>query len=224
VSGQNLAEPRPERRLWRGGLVLSAAEALDRLGHRRRRIQDLREAHDGHDVFGGDRAAVDLFEEVDQLLVAAELRVVVLDVARRQIGQTHHLDLVDHRFEDPLPRRVLVADRDQHQLVLAVLAGLVAEADRRGLASPLELVREDRRVEVEDLHRGAGYRSSSRQARASTIISRSAAWLSSRSALSSVIQRTSSTSSSWSAMSPPLCSNRKNSTSLPIVRPPRRYQ
>ena len=33
-----------------------------------------------------DLAAVDLLEEVDQLLVAAELGVVVLDVARREVA------------------------------------------------------------------------------------------------------------------------------------------
>src|SRR5215218_10189028 len=45
-----------------------------------RRLDDLREADHGDHVAGVHRAAVDLFEEVDLVLEAAELRVVVLDV------------------------------------------------------------------------------------------------------------------------------------------------
>ena len=52
--------------------------------------------------------------------------------------------LVDDGFEDLLARRVLVADRHQHAVVLAVLVRLVAEPDRRGLAATLELIGEDR--------------------------------------------------------------------------------
>src|ERR1700742_1319150 len=118
-------------------LVLRAPEALHRGGHAAGVVEDLREAHDGDDVLRGDLAPVDLFEEVDELVVAAELGVVVLDVSRREIGQLHHLDGVDHGLEDALARRVLVADGDQHELVLAVLPRLVPEADRRGLATAL---------------------------------------------------------------------------------------
>src|SRR5918992_1461862 len=50
------------------------------------------------------------------------------------------LDGVDHRLEDPLAGRVLEADRDQHELALAVLLALVAEPDRGGLPAPLQLV------------------------------------------------------------------------------------
>ena len=46
-----------------------------------RRLDDLREADHGDDVVLADRAAVDLFEEAGRLLEAAELAVVVLDVA-----------------------------------------------------------------------------------------------------------------------------------------------
>src|SRR3954447_8447667 len=134
-------------------LVLRAADAVQALGVRRRVLDDLREAHDGHDVVGGDRLAVDLLEEMDHLLGAAELRVVVLDVPRREVLDPLDLDLVDDRLEDLLPRRVLVADGHQDRLVLLVLVGLVAEPDRGRLAAALELVGEDRRVEVRDLHR-----------------------------------------------------------------------
>ena len=71
-----------------------------------------------------DLAAVDLLEEVDHLVVAAELRVVVLDVAGRQVLDPLDLDLVDHRVEDLLARRVLVADRDQHASFLRYLCDL----------------------------------------------------------------------------------------------------
>ena len=69
-------------------------------------------------------APVDLLEEVDHLLVAAELGVVVLDVARREVLDALDLDLVDDRLEDLLARRVLVADRHQHRLVLRYLCDL----------------------------------------------------------------------------------------------------
>src|SRR5213079_1350507 len=55
--------------------VLGAAVALHGLGHVRRVLEDLREAHNRHGVVQGHGAAIDLFEEVDQLLVAAELGV-----------------------------------------------------------------------------------------------------------------------------------------------------
>src|SRR5215213_9479777 len=120
--------------------VLQAADAEAPLGELRRVLDDLREAHDGHDVVVGDLPPVDLLEEVLHLLVAAELGVVVLDVAGRQLTELLDLDLVDHGLEDLLAGRVLVPDRDHDGLVLLVLVRLVAEADRGGLAAALELV------------------------------------------------------------------------------------
>ena len=78
--------------------VLAVAEL------RRRRLDDLREADHGDGVVVVDRAAVDLREEVDRLLEAAELGVVVLDVARGELLDPLHLDVVDHRGEDLLAR------------------------------------------------------------------------------------------------------------------------
>src|SRR4051812_25847048 len=133
-------------------LVLRATDAEAGIGERRRMDDDLREPHDGDDVLHRDLLAVDLLEEVDHLLVAAELRVVVLDVPRRQVADALDLDLVDDRVEDLLAWRVLVADGHHHRLVLLVLVRLVAQADRRRLPAALELVGEDRGVEVQDLH------------------------------------------------------------------------
>src|SRR6185295_19325025 len=82
----------------------------------------------------------------------AELRVVVLDVAGGQLPHPLHLDIVDDSREDLLAGFVAVADGDPDQLAAAVLHALVAEADRRGLAPALELVHEDRGVEVEHVH------------------------------------------------------------------------
>ncbi len=124
--------------------ILRAADAAQTVLEVRRVLDDLREAHDGDRVLEPDVAAVDLLEEVDHLLGPPELGVVVLDVARREVLHALDLDVVDHRVEQLLARRVLVADRDQHDLVLAVLVPLVAEADGRGLAPALHLVREDR--------------------------------------------------------------------------------
>src|SRR5262245_13361158 len=78
--------------------------------------------------------------------------MVVLDVAPRQLLDLLGLDAVDHGLEDLLPRRVLEPDRDHHHLALAVLLALVAEPDGRGLAALLQLIDEDRGVEVEDEH------------------------------------------------------------------------
>src|SRR5256884_2762438 len=117
-------------------------------------LEDRREADDRDDVVLRDLAAVDLLEEVHGLLEAAELRVVVLDVPRRELPHPLDLDGVDHRLEDLLARRVLEAHGDQDHVPLAVLGALVAEADRRGLAPALELIDEHRRVEVQDVHGG----------------------------------------------------------------------
>ena len=92
-----------------------------------------------------DRPAVDLLEELDLVLEPAELGVVVLDVAPRELADLLHLDVVDHRGEDLLARAVAEADRDPDDLAALVLVALVAEPDRRRLAAALELVDEDRR-------------------------------------------------------------------------------
>ena len=105
-------------------LVLGPAEAVDAVAQLGRVLDDLRETYDGHGVLHRDLAPVDLLEEVDHLVDPAELRVVVLDVAGGQVLDPLDLDLVDHRVEDLLARRVLVADRHQHAVVLAVLVDL----------------------------------------------------------------------------------------------------
>src|SRR6188472_2999485 len=63
--------------------VLRAADAAQAILEVGRVLDDLREAHDGDRVVEGDFAVVDLLEEVHELLGAAELGVVVLDLARR---------------------------------------------------------------------------------------------------------------------------------------------
>src|SRR5262249_51236181 len=147
-------------------------------------------------------ATVDLLHEVDELLGPAELGVVVLDVARGEVLDPLDLHVVDDGVEELLPRRVLVADRHEHDLVLAVLVALVAEPDRRRLASALHLVGEDGRVEVQHLHGAAPYPFAAIFDSARAIISRSPGKLSAVMASSSGIQRASSTSWSWSAVSP----------------------
>src|SRR3954451_2062000 len=153
--------------------VLRAADAPQAVLQVRRVLHDLREAHHGDGVLERHLAAVDLLEEVDQLVRAAELGVVVLDLARREVLDALDLDVVDHRVEQLLARRVLVAHGDEHELVLAVFVPLVPEPDRRRLAAPLHLVREDGRIEVEDLHRAAPYPFAARIDNARSIIARS---------------------------------------------------
>src|SRR4051794_6841204 len=134
------------------GLVLARAAEPAPLRDLGGPVRDLRETDDGDGVLPRDLPAVDLLEEVDRLVETAELRVVVLDVTRRELADPLDLHAVDDRLEDALARRVLEADRDQHDLALAVLLFLVAQADRRRLAAALELVHEQGRVEVQDEH------------------------------------------------------------------------
>src|SRR5205823_9666217 len=98
-------------------------------------------------------------EEVERLVEAPELGVVVLDVARRELRDLLDLHVVDHRGEDLLPRAVPEADGDPDDLIALVLAAFVPKPDRRRLAATLELVDENRRVEVECIdaasHRGS---------------------------------------------------------------------
>src|SRR5829696_5376485 len=120
----------------------------------RRAVRDLGEAHDRDHVVHLDLTAVDLLQEVDHLIEPAELRIVVLDVAGGEVLDLLDLDAVDHGVEDLLPRRMLESNRNHHDLALAILLALVAEANRGGLAAALQLVDEDGRVEVEDEHAG----------------------------------------------------------------------
>ena len=127
---------------------------------------DLREADHGDGVVLGDLAVVELPEPVGELVGAADLRVVVLDLARRELAEALDLDLVDHGVEDLLALPVADADEHGHDHPLLVLRRLVAEPDRRGLALRAELVGDDRRVEVERVHRHAGTIASPRALRA----------------------------------------------------------
>ena len=89
---------------------------------------DLREADHGDGVLLGDVAVVELAEEADELLDAADLRVVVLDLARRELAEPLDLDLVDDGVEDLLALAVAQPDEHGDDHPLAVLARLVARA------------------------------------------------------------------------------------------------
>src|SRR5919201_3765333 len=134
---------RPLRSLLVLGRSARAHPLLD-LG---RPVRDLGEADDRDDVVHLHLAAVDLLQEVDHLVEPPELRIVVLDVARREVLDLLDLHAVDDRLEDLLPWRVLEADGDHHDLALAVLLALVANEDRGGLADAIKMVPEDRLVE-----------------------------------------------------------------------------
>src|SRR3954447_5630951 len=130
-------------------LVL-AEPGHDRAGH------DLREADYGHEVVRPDLAVVELAQEVGHLVVAADLRVVVLDLPRRELAERLDLDLVDHCVEDVLARAEAHPAEDAHDHALLVLARLVAEPDRGRLPSGPKLVGHQGRVEVERVHRCPG--------------------------------------------------------------------
>src|SRR5438105_8944075 len=87
---------------------------------------DLGEANHRHGVVLGHLAVVELPEEAGHLLDAADLRVVVLDLARREVAELLHLDLVDHRVEDLLPGAEARTREYLHDHPLLVLPGLLA--------------------------------------------------------------------------------------------------
>src|SRR4029079_8422152 len=67
---------------------------------------DLGEADHRHGVLRADLAVVELPQEGRHLLRTTDLRVVVLDLPRRELAKPLHLDLVDHGVEDPVARPV----------------------------------------------------------------------------------------------------------------------
>src|SRR5581483_4274603 len=136
-------------------LVLGRSQPVNAISDARPVLDDLREPHHSHGVLQLHLAPVDLLQEVHHLIDSPELGIVVLDVPRREVPDPLDLDLINHRVEDLLPRRMLVADRDQDAVVLAVLVGFVAQTDRRRLAAAPQLVGENRRVEIEYAHRAS---------------------------------------------------------------------
>src|SRR3954447_20873920 len=86
---------------------------LAEAGHNRA-VHDLREADHRDEIVGLDLAVVELAEEVGHLVGAADLRVVVLDLPRRQLAERLHFDLVDHSIEDMLARAEPHAAEDAH--------------------------------------------------------------------------------------------------------------
>ena len=75
-------------------------------------VGNRRKPDNGNDVVAVHRPPVDLLQEVDGLVEAAELGVVVLDVSGGELGHSLDLDAVDHGLEYALAGLVLEADRD----------------------------------------------------------------------------------------------------------------
>ena len=125
---------------------------------------DLGEVDHGHRVLVRDVAVVELPEEDHELVERAQLGVVVLQLARRDVAEALDLDLVDDRVEDVRARAEALAAEHLEAEALAVLRALVAETDRDRLAPAAQLIGDQRVVEVERLHRAecTGARSSGR--------------------------------------------------------------
>src|SRR5439155_16625707 len=85
---------------------------------------DLGKADHGHQVFAADLPVVELTEEARHLLGPADLGVVVLDLAGRELGELLDLDLVDHGVEDLHPRAVAGPREHLDDHALPVLARL----------------------------------------------------------------------------------------------------
>src|SRR5918995_311057 len=109
-----------------------------------RLILDVGEMDDRDGVRLGHRPVVELSEEGGHLLSPADLGVVLLELPRRTLAERLHLDLVDDRVEDLLARPVPQPGEHLDDHSLLVLTGLVAEANRRGLAPRAQLVGDDR--------------------------------------------------------------------------------
>ena len=95
------------RRRGRRGLRLRVARS-PLLGVRR---PDLGEVDHGDRVLVRDLAVVELPEEDDELVERAQLGVVVLQLARRDVAEALDLDLVDDRVEDVRARAEALAAR-----------------------------------------------------------------------------------------------------------------
>src|SRR4051794_30795809 len=149
LSGRLQAPGREESVLGHGSLLVAGGGGLAVAEVRGHRLDDLREADHRDRVVMLDLAAVDLPQESGDLIEAAELRVVMLDVPGRELTDSLDLHVVDHGGEELLPRAVLIAHRDPHDLAALVLARLVPEPDRRSLSPALQLVDEGRREEIE---------------------------------------------------------------------------
>src|SRR5439155_119520 len=94
-----------------------------------------REVDHRHRVIEPNQAltAVDVAEELDQLFVPAQLRVISLDLARGYIAQRLHLDGVDDRRRHLLARPEAPADRQPDHLSGFILVPLVPQPDGGGL-------------------------------------------------------------------------------------------
>src|SRR5439155_607810 len=90
-----------------------------------------REVDHRHRVIEPNQAltAVDVAEELDQLFVPAQLRVISLDLARGYIAQRLHLDGVDDRRRHLLARPEAPADRQPDHLSGFILVPLAPPAE-----------------------------------------------------------------------------------------------
>ena len=78
----------------------------------------------------------------------AELRVVSLDIAWREITERLDLDFVDHCGKYLLPTRMPRADSHPDDLAPLILGGLVSQPDCGRLPAPPQLVCKERRIEI----------------------------------------------------------------------------
>ena len=126
----------------RGGLLAAPAPL----------VLDLAEPDHRDGVVRCDLAVVELTEEGRHVLGAANLRIVVLDLARGELAERLHLDLVDDGVEDAVTQAEACACEHLHDHPLPVFRRLVAQANRRRLATAPQLLGDDRGVEVQCIH------------------------------------------------------------------------
>src|SRR5579862_6249189 len=95
-------------------------------------LVDPAEINDRHLVRGGDEVAVDSAEHPYHVVLASELRVLALDIARAQVLDCFDLDPIQDRGIQLLAAAEAGADRDPDDHTGLILVGLVSEPDGDG--------------------------------------------------------------------------------------------
>jgi len=101
------------------------------------------------EVLRADPSVIDAAQEIQDVLGAAKLRALLLDLARRKLGRGLHGDAVNNGVEELLARAVLAADGDPDDLAGAILVAPVTEPDGGGLPALLEHIGVGFGVEVD---------------------------------------------------------------------------
>src|SRR2546422_11419137 len=107
-----------------------------------------------HGIIHPDQALapIDVGEELYELFMPPQLRIIPLDFPRAHVVQRLHLNRVDDGRRYLLPSPKSPAHGEPHDLPRLILVSLVTQPDRGGLPAVAQLLCEDRRIKVECEH------------------------------------------------------------------------